>query len=125
MLTFASVAASNKARAARGGGFRAHARRNVRLRAMVTHIEHGWQKHAEVENLGLGGACIVLPEALAVGEKISLSFVAPTLWDPLVLRARIIWTDSSRKRAGVAFEHKSAQATFALFELVATMAYDA
>lgn len=108
------------------GAFRAHARRAVRLRALVTHIEAGWQRHGWVADLGLGGACIVVDAALYANERVSLSFVAPTLWDPLVVRGRVAWTaDAGREtRAGLAFEHKSAAAVFALFELVATMAYE-
>ena len=43
---------------------------------------------SDVVNVGLGGACLLVDEALAVDDTVSLSFTAPTLWDPLVLRAR-------------------------------------
>jgi hypothetical protein len=106
----------------RGDHFRAHARRPVSLRALVTHIEAGWQKHAPVLDLGLGGACIAIDLGVAAGEKVSLAFTAPTLWEPLVVRARVVW--ASGTSAGVAFEHKNEQAALALFELVATMGYE-
>jgi hypothetical protein len=104
-----------------------HARRSVRLRALVTHVGIGWQRQAQVVDLGLGGACFVIDEPLEPGEIVTLSFVAPTLWDPLVLRARVAWTaqeEARMRRAGVAFEHKSATAVLALFELVATISYE-
>jgi hypothetical protein len=103
---------------ARRTTFRLHARKGVRLRALLTHIPTGAQTRVEVVDLGLGGAGLVVDEAMTEGDSVSLSFIAPTLWDPLVIRARVAW--SSERRAGVAFEHKSPQAVFALFELVNT-----
>ena len=110
------------------GQFRAHARRSTRLRALVTHLAEGWQRQADVINVGLGGACVVVDEALAVDDAVSLSFMAPTLWDPLVLRARVAWVGPAHPReptrAGVAFEHKSPTSALALFELVNTISYE-
>ena len=111
------------------GGFRKHARRDVQLRAMVTHVQAGWQQQARVANLGLGGACLVVDatDRLHAGDMLTLSFVAPTLWDPLLVRAHVAWSTSQPgepTQAGVSFEHKNASAVFALFELVAAMAYE-
>jgi hypothetical protein len=98
------------------------------LRALVTHVQAGWQHHAPVENLGLGGARIVTDDKLAIGDAVTLSFTAPTLWDPLVLRARVAWaaqpTPGTPRRVGLAFEHKNADAVFALYELIATLGYE-
>lgn len=114
-------------RSPRDGQFRAHARRDVQLRAVVTHVQAGWQHQAQVVNLGLGGACIVLEQRLGAGDVVTLSFVAPTLWDPLLVRARVAWSEEAAPReparAGIAFEHRNAPSVFALFELVAAMAY--
>jgi hypothetical protein len=98
----------------------------VRLRALLTHVLAGWQRYAQVENVGLGGACVVSDEVLAVGDQVTLSFTAPTLWDPLVLRARVAWIAPGAPpvRVGLAFEHKSADATFALYELIVTLGYE-
>jgi hypothetical protein len=100
----------------------------VRLRALVTHVQAGWQRHVPVENLGLGGARIVTDDKLAPGDAVTLSFTAPTLWDPLVLRARVAWAAQpaagTPRRVGLAFEHKSADAVFALYELIATLGYE-
>lgn len=117
--------------ASRPGPFRAHARRAVRLRALVTHVQAGWQHQAPVENIGLGGARIVCADKLAPGDAVTLSFTAPTLWDPLVLRARVAWiappgpaAAGTPRRVGLAFEHKNASAVFALYELIATLGYE-
>jgi hypothetical protein len=69
---------------------------------------------------------VLIDEKLAPGDAITLSFTAPSLWDPLVLRARVAWVAPGEPpfRAGLAFEHKNADAVFALYELIATLAYE-
>lgn len=115
------------------GPFRAHARRDVRLRALLTHVQAGWQRYVAVENIGLGGACAQLGEAIAPGDGVTLSFTAPTLWDPLVLRARVAWVAPAtvaaplvpgEVRIGLAFEHRTAEAVFALYELIVTLGFE-
>jgi hypothetical protein len=115
-----------RAGSTRAGPFRAHARRAVHLRALVTHVQAGWQRHAPVENVGLGGARVLVDEKLAAGDAVTLSFTAPTLCDPLVLRARVAWVapGGTPMRVGLAFEHKSADAVFALYELIVTLGYE-
>jgi hypothetical protein len=110
----------------RSGAFRAHARRGVRLRALLTHVGAGWQRHAAIENLGLGGARVLVDERLAPGDAVTVSFTAPALWDPLVLRARVAWVAPGGPPcgAGLAFELKAAEAAFALYELISTLAFD-
>ena len=119
---------SNRGRAAgvRSGPFRAHARRNVRLRALVTHVQAGWQRDAPVDNISLGGARVLIEERLVAGDAVTLSFTAPTLWDPLVLRARVAWVAPGDPpcKAGLAFEHKGSEAVFALYELIVTLGYE-
>jgi Tfp pilus assembly protein PilZ len=101
----------------------------VRLSVVVWHPRAGWQREAEVCDLGFGGACIRLTEMLVVGDRVTVSFVAPTLWDPLAIPARVAWvgpaTRTEPAKAGVAFEPKEASAMFALFELMGTLSYDA
>lgn len=97
----------------------------MRLRALLTHVQHGWQRQVHVENVSLGGACVLVDEPLASGDTVTLSFTAPTLWDPLVLRARVAWiATTDTRRAGLAFDHKSPDGVFALFELIATLGYE-
>jgi hypothetical protein len=98
----------------------------VRLRALLTHVGAGWQRQVAVDNVGLGGARVAVDGGLAVGDAVTVSFTAPTLWDPLVLRARVAWasTDATPMRAGLAFEHKTPDAVFALYELIVTLGYE-
>jgi len=108
--------------------FRAHARRKVRLRGVLWHPRAGWQREAEVVDLGLGGACVRLMGTLITGDQVTLSLVAPTLWDPLAIPGRIAWAGPPTRvepaRAGVAFEPKDARGMFALFEMMGTLAYE-
>lgn len=106
--------------------FRAHTRRPVRIHSLVTHAEGGWQHQATVQNIGLGGARILVEETVTVGDTVTLSFAAPSLWDPLVLGARVAWVGAGGKpkAVGVAFEHKATDAVFALFELIVTLGYE-
>jgi hypothetical protein len=103
----------------------------VRLAPLATHLQAGWQKPALVENIGLGGARIKVDPPLAIGDVLTLSFTAPTLWDPLVLAARVKWVELGQgpgatgpRAAGVAFEHKATDAVFALYELIVTLGYE-
>jgi hypothetical protein len=98
------------------------------MRSLVAHVQAGWQEQAAVENIGLGGARIVVDHPLAPGDIVTLSFTAPTLWDPLVLRARVAWvgptTSPGPRPAGVAFEHRATDAAYALYELIVTLGYE-
>ena len=102
--------------------FRAHARRKVRLRVIVWHPRAGWQREAEVVDVSLGGVCLALNESLAEGDRVTVSFVAPTLWDPLSMHARVAWigrgTRLDAARAGLTFEPKDPASVLALFELI-------
>ncbi len=149
---FSHAPLAGAARAGDGGSaFRAHARRGTRLQALVAHVGTGWQRQVAIENIGLGGACLALDDRLAAGDSVNVSFTAPTLWDPLVLRARVVWVSpeaapprsdpvaaghpttagpagvehrSCAYRAGVAFEHGDAHGVFALYELIAALGYE-
>lgn len=107
------------------GRFRAHGRRKVRLRVIVWHPRAGWQREAEVVDIGLTGACVALNEPLAPGDRVTISFVAPTLWDPLTMPARIVWVGRGTRleavRAGAVFEPKAASDVLALFEMIGSL----
>jgi Tfp pilus assembly protein PilZ len=100
------------------------------MQSVVTHDQAGWQQTAAIMDIGLGGARVLVDNALAPGDGLSLSFTAPTLWDPLVLRARVAWvapataSSTGPRAAGVAFEHRSTDAVFALYELIVTLGYE-
>jgi Tfp pilus assembly protein PilZ len=89
-------------------------------------VQAGWQRYTPVENVGLGGARVIVEEKLSAGDAVTLAFTAPTLWDPLVLRARVAWIGppGAQRRIGLAFEHKNPDAIFALYELIATLGYE-
>jgi hypothetical protein len=108
----------------RDGSFRAHSRRAVHLYAFVTHLAAGWERQAVIENIGLGGARLLIDEPLAPSDWITLSLTAPTLWDPLCLRGRVAWTSGEEpggSRIGVAFHHRTASGALALGEFLATL----
>jgi hypothetical protein len=81
-----------------------------------------------IVNLGLGGACIETAEPIEIGVSCALEIMAPTLWDPLVLRGRVVWTRKNEKgaasRAGLSFVHDDPARTLALFELLGAHDYD-
>jgi hypothetical protein len=104
--------------------FRAHPRRPVHLRAMLTRPDTAWQKDATVRDLSLGGARLVMSEPMTAGDRLVISFLAPSLWDPLAIPARVAWVmpgSDERPTLGVAFEPKEPSGVFALFELVLTL----
>jgi len=97
------------------------------MATIVTHLQGGWQQQGAVENISLGGARIRVDNAVAVGDIVTLSFTAPTLWDPLVLQARAAWVlapGTGPRVVGVAFEHRATDAVFALYELIVTLGYE-
>jgi hypothetical protein len=92
---------------------------------IVWHPRAGWQREAEVVNIALSGACIALNEPLTPGDRVTISFVAPTLWDPLAIPARIVWVGRGTRldaaRAGAVFEPKAPSDIFALFEMISAL----
>jgi len=101
--------------------FRAHARVPVRLAAVLSHRERGWQRDVVVFDLGLGGACVEAPStqhgaSLGVGDSVQVSFVTAERWDPLQIPARVAWMTASR--LGIAFEYASPESTWGVFELL-------
>ena len=107
------------------GHFRAHGRREVDLSAALDREESA---RVRIVNLSLGGACIEGGAPFALGTSLTLEIVAPTLWDPLVLRGRVVWSRGDRgatPRAGLSFEHGDPARAYALFELLGAHEYDA
>ncbi len=112
--------------------FRALARRPVSLPATLQGTGTGWQVEARVVDLGLGGACLELPETagdpLALGMPIRLQVRAPNLWDPLDLVARVSWSNPRRsdrpQRVGLEFQHRAGATLRALVDLLGSDAYE-
>lgn len=116
--------------------FRAHGRKVVNLPACLRDETRSFEEDAKIRNLGLGGACIELmpipvaeKQLLRVDAPLVVEVSAPSLWDPLVLRARVAWirrsTPERAARLGVRFEHQEEGSLFALFQLLGAHAYDA
>jgi hypothetical protein len=112
----------------RVGHFRAHARRKVNLHAQVSHGAAGWERSLRVLDLALGGACVEVLDHVATGDRLEVSFVTPDRWDPLILRARVIWASPSRgaqlARAGLVFEHAEPSQALGLMTLLGSQDYD-
>lgn len=109
------------------GHFRAHGRRQVDLTASLQKPPVEGTQRIRIVNLSLGGACIEGGESFGKGASVMLEIVAPTLWDPLVLRGRVVWTSEPTgpsPRAGLHFEHRESSLTFALYELLSAQGYD-
>ena len=69
----------------------------------------------------------MIQDPLTVGERVTISFVAPTLWDPVPIQGRVAWvgppTRVEPSRFGFAFDARDPWALFALFELMGTLTY--
>jgi len=115
--------------------FRVHERKAVRFVVEMSHPIGGWQAQAGVRDIGLGGAGLeIAAPGLEVGDRVILSFIAPTLWDPLEIPARVAWVQTASRHArhadlaptrfGVAFEPTDAAKVLALFELVSAFIFD-
>jgi hypothetical protein len=116
---------------ARGpGAGRAHARHEVRLRAEITLVGH--QGEAWLANISFGGARLALDGGAPAeaGDALRLSLLAPSLWDPLALRGRVVWVDggggatNAIRHLGIAFVHESPRAVLALHDLISALAYE-
>lgn len=121
--------------------FRAHGRRPVRLNALVRSERGGWERPAVVVDIHIAGAGLEMDEPLVPGDRLTLSFATPTLWDPLVLSARVAWShplqaDAVRPRldalgrpravarAGVRFDYATPDATLATFEMLVAIGFE-
>jgi hypothetical protein len=131
--------------------FRAHGRRlvrlNVTLRAerAVTPQPIGspqppgdWERSGTIVDLTLAGAGVETDEPLVLGERVSVAFATPTLWDPLILTAVVAWANPARHiqgvdmlgrprssaRAGLAFDYPTPDATLAMFEMLVAIGFE-
>ncbi len=105
--------------------FRAFARRPVGLSAIVSRGDGSWKRPARLLDLGLGGACVEMLEAVPHGTALSLSVEAPHLWDPLFLEGKVVWLHSleGAARLGVCFYHRSGRTLRTLTELLEAEQY--
>lgn len=101
--------------------YRAFPRRPTSLPAILRCDSVGHDLPAELVDLSLGGACVVLVEALALGASVRLRLDAAELWEPLLLPANVVWTKAvplGRVRHGLRFLPESANAIAILAELI-------
>ena len=97
------------------------------------------ERAATVVDISLAGGGLETEEMLVPGERITLAFQTPTLWDPLVLTAVVTWSAPPKPReqgsfsvgrqrpmarAGVAFDYPAPDIIFAMFEMLATLDYE-
>lgn len=108
--------------------FRAHTRRHLRAKATLLHQGQGWDRDAVVVDLGFGGACVEVGEVLSPGDRVTLSLVAPNLWDPLLVSGQVAWVRPGNglavTAAGVAFDLVHPTTLWAIFEMMGALDYD-
>jgi len=66
-------------------------------------------------------------EAVAPGALVQLEILTPTLWDPLSLPGRVVWSNAagdSPTRIGLHFDHHEPPLALALFELLGAHDYE-
>jgi hypothetical protein len=97
-----------------------------------------WERAAIVIDITIAGAGIETEQPLVSGERVTIAFATPTLWDPLVLSAVVAWADPVRMtnevdglgrprhsaRAGLAFDYPTPDATLAMFEMLVAIGFD-
>lgn len=134
--TFPPLAASTPS-AKPAAHFRAHARKPVRL-AVGLRTERGADRTALTVDLHVAGAGIETDEPLTPGERVTIAFSAPTLWDPLVVDATVAWATGVRPtndrdalgrprvaaRAGLAFDYQRPDDALALFQMLVALGYE-
>ncbi len=110
----------------------------MRLAVAVAGQRSGAERQALVVDLSLAGAGVETDEALVPGDRLSVSFQTPTMWDPLVVEAVVAWAHPARPtatldalrrqrmvaRAGIAFDYGSPADVLAMFEMLATLGYE-
>ena len=97
-----------------------------------------WERTATIVDLHIAGAGIETEEALSPGERVTVAFATPTLWDPLVLSASVAWAHPVKTtneldplgrprgsaRAGLAFDYPTPDATLAMFEMLVAIGFE-
>jgi hypothetical protein len=120
------------------GHFRALPRRPVRFTATLRDERMGWERPARVLDIHLAGVGVETDEPLQVGDRMTIAFATPTLWDPLVLTAIVAWAHPiqtraeldalgrprSSARSGLAFDYPNPDATLAMFEMLVAIGFE-
>lgn len=111
------------------GHFRAFERRSIQLTASLRRKDAAPSIAARTVNIGIGGVCLELESgAPTLRSEVVVEILAPSLWDPLVLRGEVIWENPApsrgRTRVGVQFAHDAGAALFSLFEVLNTHGFE-
>jgi hypothetical protein len=110
----------------------------VHLSVTLRSERAAWERLGRVVDLSLAGAGVETEEPLRPDERVTIAFATPTLWDPLVLTASVVWAHPPRpapgldalgrprmvSRAGVAFDYPTPDATLAMFEMLLAIAFE-
>lgn len=90
---------------------------------------------ATLTDLSLAGAGLETAETLYAGDRLSIAFATPTMWDPLVVSAVVAWARTGESvdaygrtrvvtRVGVAFDYATPDAVLSMYEMLAAVAYE-
>ena len=101
--------------------FRAERRLRVNLAAQISGPESREILPCLLLDMGMGGARVRCAEVLSAEDQLQLVLTAPTLWEPLVLAARIAWVreePEGRCSMGLQFQPSSGMQLLVLAELL-------
>jgi len=118
--------------------FRAHGRRPVRLGVTLRNERAPWERTATVHDLNIAGAGVETDEPLVAGDRVTVAFMTPTRWDPLVVQAIVAWAAPVRPkqeydvlgrqkqsaRSGLTFDYESPESTYAMYEMLEAINFD-
>lgn len=96
------------------GHFRRFERRDTDLAAMLDLA--GDKRRVKLRDVGLGGAGVISNLQPSVGAGLTLAIEAQSLWDPLTLRAEVVWVSTTR--FGVRFVEVGDDAAGAILDVV-------
>lgn len=97
-----------------------------------------WERAATVVDISIAGAGLETDDPLYEGSRVSLAFMTPTLWDPLIVSGAIAWAHPVRERdeldalgrprrsarSGIVFDYATPDATFAMFEMLVATTFE-
>ena len=98
------------------------------LRMAAATQGEAWNRDVRVVDLGLGGACLEITDALPAGTSVDLVLETPHLWDPLTLNGAVVWSRAlpdpeGGVMLGIHFEHPTGRSVRTLTELLEAEAF--
>ncbi len=90
---------------------------------------------AVLTDISLAGAGFETVETVYPGDRLSISFATPTMWDPLVVSALVVWARQGEStdvhgrtrivcRAGVAFDYATPDAALSMYEMLGAIGFE-